>query len=577
MSLATYDIRRLQFFRAGIKETKRGRLYALAFVFCTAFILGAVEINHDVGIYDEGIMLTGAMRVAQGALPHRDFYANYGPGQFFTLAAIFKLFGPSILIERIWDLVVKASIACLVNVIASSLMGRLPATAVTAACILWLAVLGFPSYPVWPSLFFILLGILPLFRLFDGRYSVAGLLAAGLCIGFVVLFRYDVGFFACTAESAVLTAFGFFRRPEAKTRFRHIAALLFPFWIGTALVVVPLFIAYAVTGIIPDFIFQILEYPSKNYAAMRSLPFPGFDPTKGIGQINSSSIVYFPPLVFLASLAGSARLYGSAAVGGQRALSSGWGWKLGVLSALVFTLYLKGLVRVSAIHMALSVIPAFITFGAVAEQAFGKHLPRSRRAFVTLVLAALAVSSFASLFALGHLTTAAAANLTALTQGNIFRLARDDKKTPNTLCQPPVELRLARCVSVSDAATKAIQFIRANTGSNEPIFVGTGRHDKIFINDVAFYFIADRPPATKWYHFDPGLQTSHQIQDIIIADIEKRNTSFVILFTAADDAIEPNRSAISSGVKALDNFISDKYAVVAEFPPYRILKRRMEQ
>ena len=199
------------------------------------------------------------------------------------------------------------------------------------------------------------------------------------------------------------------------------------------------------------------------------------------------------------------------------------------------------------------------------------------RAFVTLVLAALAVSSFASLFALGHLTTAAAANLTALTQGNIFRLARDDKKTPNTLCQPPVELRLARCVSVSDAATKAIQFIRANTGSNEPIFVGTGRHDKIFINDVAFYFIADRPPSTKWYHFNPGLQTSHQIQNIIIADIEKHNTSFVILFTAADDAIEPNRSAISSGVKALDNFISDKYAVVAEFPPYRILKRRMEQ
>jgi len=163
----------------------------------------AVEINHDVGIYDEGIMLTGAMRVVQGALPHRDFYANYGPGQFFTLAAIFKLFGPSILVERIWDLVVKAGIAFLVNVIASNLMERLFATAVTAACILWLAVLGFPSYPVWPSLFFILLGILPLFRLFDGRYSVAGLLAAGLCIGFVVLFRYDVGFFACTAESAV--------------------------------------------------------------------------------------------------------------------------------------------------------------------------------------------------------------------------------------------------------------------------------------------------------------------------------------------------------------------------------------
>ena len=576
MSLAAYDIRKLQFFRARIKETNRGRLCALAFVFCAAFILGAVEINHDVGIYDEGIMLTGAMRVVQGALPHRDFYANYGPGQFFTLAAIFKLFGPSILVERIWDLVVKAGIACLVNVIASNLMGRLFATAVTAACILWLAVLGFPSYPVWPSLFFILLGILPLFRLFDGRYSVAGLLAAGLCIGFVVLFRYDVGFFACTAESAVLAAFGVFGRVDA-TRLRRIASLLFPFWIGTALVVVPLLVAYTATGIIPDFIFQILEYPSKNYAAMRSLPFPGFDPTKGIGQINSSSIVYFPPLVFLASLAGTARLYRRAALGGENALSSGWGWKLAVLSALVFMLYLKGLVRVSAIHMALSVIPAFITFGAVAEQAFGKDLPRSRRAFVTLLIAALTVSSFASLFALGHLARATANNLTAFAEGNIFRLAHDDKETPIRLCQPPVELRLARCVSVSDAATKAIQFVQTNTDSNEPIFVGTGRHDKIIANDVSFYFIADRPPATKWYHFDPGLQTSRQIQDIIIADIENSNTSFIILFTAADNAVEPNQSAISSGVKALDDFISDKYAVVAEFPPYRILKRRIEQ
>ena len=417
---------------------------------------------------------------------------------------------------------------------------------------------------------------MPLFRSFDSPFSVAGLLVAGLCIGFVTLFRYDVGFFACAAEFAVLMAFGFFGHMDHRTRFRRIAALVCPFWIGAALVIVPLFITYAMTGIIPDFVFQILEYPTKNYAAMRSLPFPGFDPAKGIGQINSSSIVYFPPLVFLASLAAGARRYGHTAPGGESALSSGWGWKLAVLSALVFMLYLKGLVRVSAIHMALSVIPAFIAFGAAAEQAFVKHLPRFRRTFVTLVIAALAVLSFASLFPLGHLTKAAAADLIALTQGNILRLARDYKEKPHTLCQPPVELRLARCVSMSDHATKAIQFVRANTTTNEPIFVGTGQHDKIVINDVAFYFIADRPPATKWYHFDPGLQTSRPIQDIIVADIEKSNTSLIVLFTAADDAIEPNQSAISSGVKTLDNFIGDKYTVVAEFPPYRILKRRIE-
>ena len=215
------------------------------------------------------------MRVAQGALPHRDFYANYGPGQFFALAGIFKLFGPSIIAERIWDLVVKAGIACLVNVIAWGLMGRCFATAVTAVCILWLAVLGFPSYPVWPSLFFILLGILPLFRLFDSPFSVAGLLVAGLCIGFVVLFRYDVGFFACTAEFAVLMAFGFFGHADHRTRLRRIASLLFPFWIGAALVIVPLFVAYATTGIIPDFRFSnpVISVQELRRDAFSSVPW----------------------------------------------------------------------------------------------------------------------------------------------------------------------------------------------------------------------------------------------------------------------------------------------------------------
>ena len=32
------------------------------------------------------------MRVAAGDVPHADFYANYGPGQFYFIAALFKLF-----------------------------------------------------------------------------------------------------------------------------------------------------------------------------------------------------------------------------------------------------------------------------------------------------------------------------------------------------------------------------------------------------------------------------------------------------------------------------------------------------
>ena len=59
-------------------------------------------------VYDEGLMLTAAMRVAAGQIPHRDFYANYGPAQFYLLAGLFKLFGETILVERLYDIVLKA-------------------------------------------------------------------------------------------------------------------------------------------------------------------------------------------------------------------------------------------------------------------------------------------------------------------------------------------------------------------------------------------------------------------------------------------------------------------------------------
>ena len=395
LKFVAQDTRERPLSSAKIEQSKGCRLLTGAFIFGATFLVAMIAMQRGVSVYDEGLILTGAMRVGEGAVPHRDFYANYGPAQFFTVAAIFKLFGASILVERTWDLVVKAGIACLIYVTASRLMGRLFAAAVTATCIVWLAFLGMTSsYPIWPSLFFILLGILPIFSLFDGRYSVAGLLAAGLCIGFVVLFRYDVGFLACAAESAVLSAFGLFGRIEGGTRLRRMAALLLPFWLGTAFVVVPLFVAYAATGVISDFIFQMLEFPSKNYARTRALPFPGFSSTGGVAGNVLDVIVYFPVLVVIASIAW---LRSRAPRGDESVLPAEWDWKLVLLATLVFALFFKGVVRVGALQMALSIIPAFITFGALAEQIFLRRNQPSRRTTATLVIAALVVSASATL------------------------------------------------------------------------------------------------------------------------------------------------------------------------------------
>ena len=52
-------------------------------------------MDRSLGLYDEGVILTGAMRAAAGDIPHAGFYANYGPGVFYPVAILFKLFGTS--------------------------------------------------------------------------------------------------------------------------------------------------------------------------------------------------------------------------------------------------------------------------------------------------------------------------------------------------------------------------------------------------------------------------------------------------------------------------------------------------
>jgi len=101
-------------------------------------------------MYDEGLILTGAMQVAAGAVPHRDFCANYGPGQFYVLAGLFDVFGQTVLVERLYDAAVKAGIVYIVYFISLRAMRRLLLMLVTAACLLWIGAFGYPTYPIWP-------------------------------------------------------------------------------------------------------------------------------------------------------------------------------------------------------------------------------------------------------------------------------------------------------------------------------------------------------------------------------------------------------------------------------------------
>ncbi len=73
----------------------------LAWLVGTRFIL----------IPDEGIYLDGAARILQGSLPYRDYFALTGPGTFWNLALLFRLFGVSLAVAHAL-LIIDLSVIC---------------------------------------------------------------------------------------------------------------------------------------------------------------------------------------------------------------------------------------------------------------------------------------------------------------------------------------------------------------------------------------------------------------------------------------------------------------------------------
>ncbi|HEY6426734.1 MAG TPA: hypothetical protein VIX84_05830, partial [Acidimicrobiales bacterium] len=59
---------------------------------------------------EEGFMLVFPARVLAGAIPNKDFLHLYGPGSLWVLAAVYKVFGVSLTVERLFGLLQQMAI-----------------------------------------------------------------------------------------------------------------------------------------------------------------------------------------------------------------------------------------------------------------------------------------------------------------------------------------------------------------------------------------------------------------------------------------------------------------------------------
>lgn len=521
-----------------------------------------------LNLYDEGLILTGALRVMSGEVIHRDFYANYGPGQYHLLALLFDLAGASVGLARLYDVAVRCLILGLGWLLLRSVLRPRPSACVLFALAVWLASWGSPLYPVWSAM--ALMMAAAYCALAAGRppahtrWRRLWWICAGLCTGAIAWFRYDVAVFVGLALCLFQGLMCWANHARSGCNGLRTSSLdLLWLMAGVACAVLPLGWYLQSHGALADFYDQVVHLPRLHYVATRSLPFP---PPWRVYELS----VYVP--LGIAVLALMLVVRDRAALGEDPSAPPTEAVRAAMLFAvLAICLFPKGWVRTSSLHMALAIAPSLLFLGVASTlpavfggPSFGVW--RRRCLTACLVVAGLA-------------TTAAMINVCKAMLANGRLMMQDALGNQSVLAGPRrlsevTGAALDRFIPIDTHAAAAARWIRQVTSMEEPIFVGTGRHDKVFINDVSFYFVTRRLPVTKWHHYDPGVQTSRAVQQQMIHALESHQVRWIVRDTEWDDVRERNASAYSSGVFDLDTYLSAHYVPIRHFGPYSVWVRR---
>jgi hypothetical protein len=481
-------------------------------VFAAGALVSALTILAGINPHDEGLVLQAAARVADGQLPYRDFYANYGPGQYYLLGGLDWAFGPSLITWRI----VRVALDALVATLAYALARREGPEPV--ALLAWVAVLAAMTHPTIPHPNATALA-LGLGAILLARRSPAG---AGALAGAAFAFRFDLGIAAAagaalSAAAAVPTALV---RRAAVLRVLAVAALI------AAVLVLPFVLA--APGEFWDDTFGFVL----NEQSLQRLPLPGaydgaFEPNK--------LLAFYMPYVLIGGLA----LWLVAAVAMRPPLR--------IWAALPLALAGLGylLARVDEFHL--------VPLAAV--------LP--------VLLAAAAGHARSTLWKLALLLPVALIALNGLDQNRID-LVDSSKLEPiridvaDGVKAPPAEAR---------ALEQLVGYVRRHVPPGRPLFVANPRHDLVRAGNPLVYVLADRPNPTRYDVMQPGVVTTAPVQREIVRYLRDSGTELVVrwLSPVASEP-EPNGAGRSSGVRVLDRYLARRYERVARFGPYQILR-----
>jgi hypothetical protein len=183
----------------------------IAVVTAVAFVLPLRAMLHAAGpAMEEGFMLVFPDRVLHGQIANKDFFYLYGPGSLWVLAAIYKVFGVHILVERTVGLAQLVGVA-----VGAATIVRWWGRWVAAAAILLSVIFVTPSLQLTaiPYTGGVAVGLASLAALVQARYDSANgaeraaqrwAIVGGVAAGAATLYRIDLALAVMFAGAAVL-------------------------------------------------------------------------------------------------------------------------------------------------------------------------------------------------------------------------------------------------------------------------------------------------------------------------------------------------------------------------------------
>lgn len=510
-------------------------------------------MRYHLTLYDDGVLLYGAERVLACDVPYKDFWFVYTPGNLYVLAFIFKIFGSTVIIARIFNTIISFSIVLMSYLLARKIIHNKIAIIIfiylTTLCV-WLN--GLYANQNIPILFALISSLY--FLKYIEQTRKLYLIISGLMLGITSLFRMDFGLYIFLTISILLLLL-IYHKSILKPINGYIQFLkTWLILLASAITIIfPVLLYFVLKVPFQDLVNQLILFYTVLYAAYQTLPYPL--PL----SIYDVITMYFPPMMFIFTV------IWIVSQRKKRKMVTEKDWI--VIFVLILGLISMNSVIVKPIsfHMYLAMLTAIILFSyfyskyvkihkilnSFLKLEIRKHCIWHINIYYTFftIIMILFFTSFS--FNMVHDTI------------NEYTLPLDTEKGYGILVTPTDQ----------DLETvETANYIRINVPSTEKIFIGNSRHDRLTGNVVLLYFLTDRESATKYSEMIPGVVTRGSVQNEIIEELQENNVKYIVLFKGWDGISIPNRSNESSGVTNLDDYIQKNYYVYKIIGNYTILR-----